>query len=336
MLILLNFVKHIIFIKSKNHYIFCNIKIGQYFELPIYHNIEKIELYFNLKFKIIEFNVKYYHIEFYNKEIINSFKPFIITHKKENSISIKPPINKEIFSYKNIFSDQKLLNLNISNTKKNGNEKRKESCKKIGAKKKIKGHKREKDFLKKYNILELNNKTEYGPTSDTSICPTHPICNILNKKIKPSNLYVSNKSGNNIQLTLGNIPELKDIDSYKLNNDKEYVRNIFNKYLKKNESIKPAGILAYKDNKNKKWIFFNMDDVVNIIVNNCIWRKLKSGRIKGDFKDNSKKGYSQYITYEYRPTHKSYFLGFNCGKGFKFITYLQNSNFGIKYYEDHY
>jgi hypothetical protein len=32
--------------------------------------------------------------------------------------------------------------------KKTGNEKRKESCRKVGAEKKNKGHKREKDFLK--------------------------------------------------------------------------------------------------------------------------------------------------------------------------------------------
>lgn len=30
---------------------------------------------------------------------------------------------------------------------------------------------------------------------------------------------------------------------------------------------------------------------------------------------------SQYITYEYRDTHKSYFLGFNGNKGSKFIDY---------------
>jgi hypothetical protein len=220
--------------------------------------------------------------------------------------------------------------------KKIGNEKRKESCKKVGAEKKTKGHKREKDFLKKYNPQEVHKPIEYGPTSDTSICPTHPIGNKLNETIKPSNLSVSNKSGENIQLTLGNIPELKDIDSDKLNNDNEYVHNVFNKYLKKSNSQKPAGILAYKDTKNKKWIFFNIDDIVDYIVDKCIWRKLETGRIKGDFIDDSKKGFSQYITYEYRKTHKSYFLGFNGGKGIKFINLLMHPEHGIKYIEDDY
>lgn len=221
--------------------------------------------------------------------------------------------------------------MNMEN--KTENEKRKESCKKIGAEKKYKGHKREKDFLKKYNPDEVNKSIEYGATSDTFICPTHPICDELYRTIKPSNLNVSNKSGNNIQLTLGNISELKDININKLNKDKEYVCNIFNKYLKKSESSKPAGILVYKDIENKKWIFFNIDDIINEIVKNCKWRMLETGRIKGDFDDDSKKGYSQYITYEYRTTHKSYFLGFNGGKGGKFIKYLKNR---IKYYEDSY
>lgn len=218
-----------------------------------------------------------------------------------------------------------------------GNEKRKESCKKVGAEKKQIGHEREKDFLKKYNPLDLDKPTEYGATSDTSICPTHSICKKLYETIKPSNLYVSNKSGNNIQITLGNIEELKYIDVNKLNNnDGDCVRNIFNKYLKKNRSSKPAGILAYKDTKNKKWIFFNTDDICGHIVKKCKWRKLESGRIKGDFDDDSKKGYSQYITYEYRKTHKSYFLGFNGNKGIKFINLLKHPEHGIRYLEDVY
>ena len=223
-----------------------------------------------------------------------------------------------------------------SSIQKIGNEKRKESCKKVGAEKKYKGHKREKDFLKKYNPSKLDSPIEYGATSDTSICSTHPICNKLNETIKPPNRNVTNKSGRSIQVTLGNIPELKNIDTDKLNQDKEYVRNIFNKYLKKSESLKPAGILVYKDTENKKWIFFNVDDVVNYIAENCIWRKLPTGRIKGDFKDESKKGFSQYITYEYRGTHKSYLLGMSGAKGLPFINLLKNHKFGIKYFEDDY
>lgn len=244
------------------------------------------------------------------------------TNKPANQSNMSMAVEKQIF--------------NIQNQEKTGNEKRKESCKKVGGEKKEKGHKREKDFLKKYNPQEVDSPTEYGATSDTSICPSHNICEKLKKIIAPSNLNVTNKSGNNIQLTLGNIPELENIDFDKLNKDKEYVRNIFNKYLKKTTSQKPAGILVYKDTINKKFIFFNTDNIVEYIVNKCKWRKLDSGRLKGDFDDDSKKGYSQYITYEYRSTHKSYFLGMNGGKGIKFINLLKHPKHGIKYFEDDY
>lgn len=216
---------------------------------------------------------------------------------------------------------------------KSGNEKRIESCKKLGAEKKRMGHQREKDFLRKYNSNESDKPTEYGPTADTSICLSHPICDILRDKIKPANFNVSNKSGNNIQLVLGNVPELKDINVDILS-DRDYVRKIFNKYFQKCDSVTPAGILAYYDCQSNNWIFFNMDDVVNFIADKCKWRKLDSGRIKGDFDDNSKKGRRNYITYEYRRTHNSYFLGFNGDAGIKFINLLKDDKYGITYYED--
>jgi hypothetical protein len=74
-----------------------------------------------------------------------------------------------------------------------------------------------------------------------------------------------------------------------------------------------------------------MDDIINFIVQFAKWRKLDTGRIKGDFVDDSKNGSSQYITYEYRTTHKSYFLGLNGGKGRKFIELLKKN---IPYLED--
>jgi hypothetical protein len=213
-----------------------------------------------------------------------------------------------------------------------GNDKRIASCKKIGGEKKIKGHEREKEFLKQYNVNELNSPTEYGAKSDTSIDLSHPICEILKEKLNVSGFNVSNKSGENIQFTLGKIPELKDIKIEELT--PMLVGELLNIYLKKTNSDKPADILVYKDIEQNRWIFFNMDDIINFIMTKCIWRKLNSGRIKGDFKDNTKKGKSQYITYEYRETHKSYFLGLNGGKGKKFIELLMDETNGIKYYCD--
>ena len=111
-----------------------------------------------------------------------------------------------------------------------GNDKRKASCKKIGGEKKEIGHKREKDFLKQYNITEINSPLEYGAKSDTSIDLLHPICEILKEQLNVSTFNVSNKSGNNIQFTLGQIPELKDIEIEEFNNP-IFTLNLFNKYL---------------------------------------------------------------------------------------------------------
>jgi len=212
----------------------------------------------------------------------------------------------------------------------NGNDKRKISCKKVGGEKKRIGHEIEKEFTRQYNMNDINKPIEYGAKADTSIDINHPICEKLIQTLNINGFNVSNKSGNNIQFTLGQIIELKDIEIELLTKDK--IINIFNKYLKKINSDKPVDLLVYKDTDNNRWIFFNIDEIIHFIANECMWRKLKSGRIKGDFNDNSKKGISQYITYEYRNTHNSYFLGLNGNKGKRFIELLMNN--GINYYCD--
>jgi hypothetical protein len=210
------------------------------------------------------------------------------------------------------------------------NDKRKIACKKIGGEKKRIGHEIEREFTRQYNINDINNPIEYGAKADTSIDINHPICEKLIQTLNINGFNVSNKSGNNIQFTLGQIIELKDIEIELLT--KDTIINIFNKYLKKINSDKPVDLLVYKDTNNNRWIFFNIDDIINFIANECIWRKLSTGRIKGDFNDNSRKGISQYITYEYRNTHNSYFLGLNGNKGKRFIELLMNN--GINYYCD--
>ena len=220
----------------------------------------------------------------------------------------------------------------VANIILKGNDKRKASCKKNGGDIKKMGHIREKEFIKQYNVNELNNPIEYGAKADTTIDKHHTICEILKNKLNIKGFNVSNKSGNNIQFTLGQIPELENVEISDLTKSKVY--ELFNKYLKKSNSDKPADILVYKDTEKERWIFFNIDDIVNFIVNNCIWRKLATGRIKGDFNNNSKKGVSQYITYEYRASHKSYFLGLNGGRGKQFIELLMDAKYGINYHCD--
>ena len=104
--------------------------------------------------------------------------------------------------------------------KLNGNDKRKISCKKVGGEKKRIGHEIEKEFTRQYNSNDLDKPIEYGAKADTSIDINHPICEILKQTLNINGFNVSNKSGNNIQFTLGQIIELKDIEIELLTKDK--------------------------------------------------------------------------------------------------------------------
>ena len=224
-----------------------------------------------------------------------------------------------------------------------GNEKRKESCKKIGGEKKRAGHDIEVEFLKQFNNPEYmrhveakkegKSLIEYGATSDTTIDESHPVRDVLKDTLNITGVNVTNKSGKNLQFSLGNIPEFKQIQSAtEITHD--FVSNLLCKYLKKSNSVKPADILVYKYTNKKKWIFFNIVKVIEYIAQKGKWRKLESGRYKCDFDDGTKKGYSQYITYEYRDSHKSYFLGANCGKGINLIDLLMDKKYGIDYHSE--
>ena len=238
--------------------------------------------------------------------------------------------------------EKKIHNINTNKLKKeieeksknlSSNEKRKKSCKLVGGYYKKEGHKKEENFNKKYNP-KCNNLTMKAE-SDCEISENHPIIDKLfeNYIIKNKNeRFTSNKSGKSIQLVLGNIPELLVKNNLEWIQNKNNFRTLLNKYMKKTNSNKPADLLVY-DTGNSR-IFFNMNDVIEYIVNNCELRKLDSGRIKGDFIDNSKKGKGQYFTYEYRDgKHKSYFLGFSGGRGRPFIMLIKNK---INYYEELY
>ena len=225
-------------------------------------------------------------------------------------------------------TDQEIIPEKLS-----GNEKRIQSCKQVGGKHKRGGHKKEETFNLKYNpnCQTLTMKAE----ADCEISEDHPILDkLLGKGIirckKEKN--TSNKSGGSIQLTLGNIPELSGDENLEWIKKNDNFKRLLEKYMKKNGSNRPADLLVYDNGESR--LFFNMDDTIKYMVENCKFRKLKSGRIKGDFEDNSKKGIRQYFTYEYRgKAHKSYFIGFSGGKGKPFIGLLKTK---IKYYEDPY
>jgi len=221
----------------------------------------------------------------------------------------------------------------MEQSKLKGNDKRIMSCKMVGGHYKIDGHKKEKTFNDKYNpeCKTLTMKAE----SDCQISEDNQILDELIKKkiIKDKKeRNTSNKSGGSIQLTLGNIPELNKENNLGVIQNKEKCTKLFEKYLKKCESDRPADLLVYDTGKSR--LFFNMDSVIDYIVKNCVFRKLESGRIKGDFIDKSSRtGKRALLTYEYRKKHKSYFLGFSGGQGKHFIELLKTN---IKYLEDPY
>jgi hypothetical protein len=206
-----------------------------------------------------------------------------------------------------------------------GNEKRIDSCRKVGGAKKREGHKLEEKFNRQFG--SGNEVINYGASADCDLDPTNTNTIDLNKKVKDKwgidgFKRVSCKSKNNIQFTLGNIPEIttKETEDEKKSVWKE--PSLWDTHLGKSNSKRPADALVY--NTGDEWVFFKMTDVITFIANNVIVRYLDTGRMKGDFEDGSKKGIRQYLTFEYRETHKSYFLGANGGRGGKFIELLKS------------
>jgi hypothetical protein len=192
------------------------------------------------------------------------------------------------------------------------NEKRKASCKAVGSDKKKTGHKREQDFGDRWcDDAPITYKAE----ADKVITNTDLLNHLRRVLGAPIIGRTSIKSGNNLQFTLGRIDEISNA-SDKLSAIQ--TKSFWNKYLGKSDSGSPADVLCYRDTNT--WIFFAMQSVIDFIVKNAQWRLLESGRIKGDFL--TPRGRTQYLTYEYRTTHKSYFLGANGNKGRPFIDLL--------------
>ena len=196
------------------------------------------------------------------------------------------------------------------------NQKRIESCRKVGGEKKRTGHKREDVFGERWCDPSA---TTYKAEADKTIT-NEDMLGVLRTKLGVSSGRCSIKSGKNLQFTLGRIPEVTDAE------DKVSAiatRAVWEKYLGKSLSQTPADVLVYRD--ADRWVFFNMANVIDFIVGSCAWRMTGTGRMKGDFKDVSKKGMRQYLTYEYRKTHKSYFLGANGNRGQAFIDLLRRN-----------
>lgn len=207
----------------------------------------------------------------------------------------------------------------------NSNEKRINSCKLVGGNEKKKGHQREDDFELKWGS---KTNTSYKAEADKVITDESFLDLLRNKLGDIVNGNTSIKGGRSIQFTLGNIPEISK-SSNKLESIKQI--SIWQKYLGKYSSSKPASIMAYKG--LKYWTFFRMIDIIEFIVEECIWRELPSSRLKGDFKDETSKNKKRTIlTFEHRNgKHNSDFLGASGGQGIFFINILKQN---IKFHEE--
>lgn len=204
----------------------------------------------------------------------------------------------------------------------------------LASSKKVGGHKNEEDF----NFLFGDKKAKINYSGPSSDCFIEDLVffDVLVKKLEVLNKNVSLKSGNTIQIHLGWFPELTLRDFWLCNLSKVKVKNKLcttSQHGKKFEEeqivvlkdssfwrryLAKGDILCYRESK-KKWVFFNMEHVIDFIIKNFDWRLLPTGRIKGDFEGK------QYLTYEYRAeNHKKCFvLGAHGGKkGKEFIELL--------------
>lgn len=210
-----------------------------------------------------------------------------------------------------------------------GNEKRIASCKMVGGEKKRGGHALEHKHDALVGIVASTTSTK--PEADCLISPENPRGAELLKELaekfgEPGLSNCSIKSGMNLQFVLGNIPEITEAGSMDARLSAMANPDLWWKYLGKSQSKKPANLLVYYDKANDSWTYFKMADCIQFIVSKATWRGLEAtGRMKADFADKSRKGFSQYLTYEYRSTHKSHFLGANGNKGLPFIQLLKAS-----------
>lgn len=136
---------------------------------------------------------------------------------------------------------------------------------------------------------------------------------------------VSLKSGKTWQFHLGRIDELSPMKHLEIaKTDKNETKAIHKisfdeqKKVLKSTSFwekylgKKSELLCYND-KQKKYTFFLMSDVVNFIIKNTTWDLLNTGRLKGKILKNGKK--RSILTFEYRNKKGQFAIGAMGGQG---------------------
>jgi len=213
------------------------------------------------------------------------------------------------------------------------NQKRIESCRRVGEHVRRQGHTFENDFLAQFNPSEVDSAPSYRPEADTRIDESNPVYQFLIKKLGVMGNSVTNKSSNNIQFTLGKVPEVEICkESLENLNNVTFFRSLLDKYFRKSNSDIPAHILCYHHDALKCWVFFSVEEVITYMCNRCSWRLTSAGRsLKGDFPDASRKGKRQYLTIEVR-RGKGVFFGANGNRGRPLIDLFMHPEFGIPHH----
>ena len=155
-------------------------------------------------------------------------------------------------------------------------------------------------------------KREFYGEDDTEFC----LADIIIKKLQLEcdKLQFVFSDSNNIAFGAA-IPEFDDKDGGIYTSSPYKMVSLFEKHFKEENTV-----FVFRDSEIQKWYFYDIDDVISIICESCIWKILDSGRIRGYLKE--KKGMHQYITYE--PSKGTMFFGISSGKEHRFNEFLKS------------
>jgi hypothetical protein len=211
---------------------------------------------------------------------------------------------------------------------------------KLASQKKELGHAEERTFNAFFgdkNSRDIN----FSDASADNIISNIEYQKILKEKFpKLKDFSVSLKSGETWQFHLGRIEELSPLNQIKIDKtslgETKVIHGISFKAQKKvlqspsfwNKYLGKGSLLCY-NNKNKKYTFFLMSDVINFIITETRWELLETGRIKGHLNKETKS--RSVITFEYRSDKGQFVLGAHGGKaGYLLFEILLNN---IHYHE---
>ena len=206
------------------------------------------------------------------------------------------------------------------------------SSKQASQKKEL-GHAEERTFNAFFGNKESRDTNFSGANADNIISNIDHQNTLKEHLGEMSSFQVSLKSGKTWQFHLGRIDELSPLDKILISKTSknetkvthfinfEEQKSILKNYNFWNKYLGKGNLLCYND-KEKKYTFFKMNDVIQFIINSATWRLLDTGRIKGDFIFCDKK--RSVITFEYRKDKNQFVLGAHGGNaGFLLFEILE-------------